>query len=301
MNIFRFLLSLVLLISFNSYLVAQEAEEEESVEEVVVTGSRIATSEFEGAQPVLVIDQEDIQKTGEMTISDVLRETPINTYGSFYERSGSSAGSQSTLALRGLGSSRTLVLIDGKRLPGSPKLGGDSANLNLIPTAAIERVEILADGASAVYGSDAIGGVVNVITKKGFDGMNFSGTLSSPEQPGGGEETFSFVGGMTNDNSQVTFTYEHQERGIIFLADRPYDAGRAPTDGDYSSSFNVSTYAYNYRLLDDWTAPDGRVFKKGTYFPDASCAGDSRFVENGTTYTWGNSPTDGVKNTVCLI
>ena len=75
MNIFRFLLSLVLLISFNSYLVAQEAEEEESVEEVVVTGSRIATSEFEGAQPVLVIDQEDIQKTGEMTISDVLRET----------------------------------------------------------------------------------------------------------------------------------------------------------------------------------------------------------------------------------
>ena len=143
MNIFRFLLSLVLLISFNSYLVAQEAEEEESVEEVVVTGSRIATSEFEGAQPVLVIDQEDIQKTGEMTISDVLRETPINTYGSFYERSGSSAGSQSTLALRGLGSSRTLVLIDGKRLPGSPKLGGDSANLNLIPTAAIERVEIL--------------------------------------------------------------------------------------------------------------------------------------------------------------
>ena len=79
MNIFRFLLSLILLISFNGYLVAQEAEEEESVEEVVVTGSRIATSEFEGAQPVLVIDQEDIQKTGEMTISDVLRETPINT------------------------------------------------------------------------------------------------------------------------------------------------------------------------------------------------------------------------------
>ena len=67
-------------------------------------------------------------------------------------------------------------------------MGGDSANLNLIPTAAIERVEILADGASAVYGSDAIGGVVNVITKKGFDGMSFSGTLSSPEQPGGGEE-----------------------------------------------------------------------------------------------------------------
>ncbi len=298
----RYLLTFTIFTFLSENIFSQEEiEEEEVIEEVVVTGSRISTSEFTGAQPVIVIDQEAIQATGEMSISDVLRETPINTYGSFYERSGSSAGSQSTLSLRGLGSSRTLVLIDGKRLPGSPKLGGNSANLNLIPTSAIERVEILADGASAVYGSDAIGGVVNVITKKGFEGMSFSGTVSSPEQPGGGEETFSFVGGVVSDQASVTFTYEHQERGIIFLADRPYDAGRAPTDGDYASSFNVSTYAYNYRLNEDWLAPNGVTYKKGTYFPDASCQGDSRFVNNGETYTWGNSPTEGVKNTVCLF
>ena len=181
----RYLLTFTIFTFLSENIFSQEEiEEEEVIEEVVVTGSRISTSEFTGAQPVIVIDQEAIQATGEMSISDVLRETPINTYGSFYERSGSSAGSQSTLSLRGLGSSRTLVLIDGKRLPGSPKLGGNSANLNLIPTSAIERVEILADGASAVYGSDAIGGVVNVITKKGFEGMSFSGTVSSPEQPG---------------------------------------------------------------------------------------------------------------------
>ena len=106
--------------------------------------------------------------------------------------------------------------------------------------------------------------------------MSFSGTVSSPEQPGGGEETFSFVGGVVSDQASVTFTYEHQERGIIFLADRPYDAGRAPTDGDYASSFNVSTYAYNYRLNEDWLAPNGVTYKKGTYFPDASCPGDSQ-------------------------
>ena len=299
-----FLMLLASLLSIES-LYAQEDEVENSeVEEVVVTGSRITKSEFTGAQPVLVIDQEAIQATGEMSVSDVLRETPINTYGSFYERSGSSAGSQSTLSLRGLGSSRTLVLIDGKRLPGSPKLGGDSANLNLIPTSAIERIEILADGASAVYGSDAIGGVVNVITKKGVDGMSFSGSVSSPEQPGGGEETFSFVGGVNTDDGFVTFTYEHQERGIIFLADRPYDAGRAPTDGDYTSAFNLSSYAYNYRLNDDWTLPDGRTFLQGQFLPAAECQGDSRFVNEGTTYTWGSSPTGSSSipnNHVCLF
>ena len=148
---------------FNTNLIAQD-DAEDDVEEVVVTGSRIATSEFTGAQPVVVIDQEDIARTAELGIAEVLRELPINISGSFFERSGSSAGSQAQLSLRGLGAGRTLVLIDGRRIPSSPKLGGESANINTIPTAAVERVEILADGASAVYGSDAIGGVVIIIT-----------------------------------------------------------------------------------------------------------------------------------------
>ena len=71
---------------------------------------------------------------------------------------------------------------------------------------------------------------------------------------------------MKTDQASVTFTYEHQERGIIFLADRPYDAGRAPTDGDYASSFNVSTYAYNYRLNEDWLAPNGVTYKRELIF-----------------------------------
>ena len=165
LNTERYLLALVMGFSFmTTSVVAQE--EESDVEEVVVTGSRIATSEFTGAQPVVVLDQEVIARTAELTISDVLREMPINVAGSFYERSGSSAGGTSTISLRGLGSSRTLVLIDGRRVPANPKTGGESANLNLLPTAAIERVEILADGASAVYGSDAIGGVVTLSLKK---------------------------------------------------------------------------------------------------------------------------------------
>ena len=161
----KYVLAFLLSFAFIVPAVIAQDEDDSDVEDVVVTGSRIESSEFTGAQPVVVITQESIARTGDLGIAEVLRDLPINIAGSFYERSGSSAGSQAEISLRGLGAGRTLVLIDGRRIPASPKLGGASANINLLPTAAVERVEILADGASAVYGSDAIGGVVNVITK----------------------------------------------------------------------------------------------------------------------------------------
>ena len=285
-NTKRYLLALALgFSSFTTFVVAQDEESE--VEEVVVTGSRIATSEFTGAQPVVVIDQESIARTAELTISDVIREIPINVAGSNYERSGSSAGGTSEVSLRGIGSSRTLVLIDGKRVPGNPKTGGTIANLNLLPTAALERVEILTDGASAVYGSDAIGGVVNLITKKDYDGITISATTSSPDLPGGEEESFSIVGGFSNEDSRVLWTYEHQQRDIIYMTDRDYTAGRAPTDGDLGTAFEVSTYAWNYILQEDSVLYPW--LKEGQMLPAAECPGDARFVENGTIYTNGTS------------
>ena len=293
-NTKRYLLALVLgFSSFTTVVVAQDEESE--VEEVVVTGSRIATSEFTGAQPVVVIDQESIARTAELTISDVIREIPINVAGSDYERSGSSAGGTSEVSLRGIGSARTLVLIDGKRVPGNPKTGGTIANLNILPTAALERVEILTDGASAVYGSDAIGGVVNLITKKDYDGITISATTSSPDLPGGEEESFSIVGGFSNEDSRVLWTYEHQQRDIIYMTDREYTAGRAPTDGDLGSAFEVSTYAWNYILQEDSVLYPW--LKEGQMLPAAECPGDARFLENGTIYTNGSSGAeDGLVN-----
>ena len=270
---------------FNIDLIAQD--DDEDVEEVVVTGSRIATSEFTGAQPVIVIDEEDIANSVELSVAEVLRELPINTAGSFYERSGSSASSQATISLRGIGSGRTLVLIDGRRVPSTPKLGGESANINTIPTAGIERIEVLADGASAVYGSDAIGGVVNIITKKGFDGMIISGRVGDPDLPGGEEEAFSIVGGVTGEDSNITWSYEHSQRDIIYLTDRDYTGARAPTDDNLSSGFSNSTYAWNYVLNED-DPSNGLV--KGQYLPAAECLGDSRFVGDGKTYILGSAP-----------
>ena len=140
----KYLLAFLLSFAFVTPAVIAQDSEEADVEEVVVTGSRIGTSEFEGAQPVVVITQEAIARSQELGLAEVLREMPINVAGSFYERSGSSAGSQSTLSLRGLGSGRTLVLIDGRRIPASPKLGGESANINMLPTA-VGSMLILAD------------------------------------------------------------------------------------------------------------------------------------------------------------
>ena len=289
----KYLLAFLLSFAFVTPAVIAQDSEDADVEEVVVTGSRIETSEFEGAQPVVVITQEAIARSQELGLAEVLRELPINVSGSFYERSGSSAGSQAQVSLRGLGAERTLVLIDGRRIPASPKLGGSSANINTLPTAAVERVEILADGASAVYGSDAIGGVINVITKKGFDGMTISGSVSQPDLPGGEEEKFSIVGGVTGSDSQITWTYEHSQRDIIYLTDRDYTAGRAPTDDNFSSGFSLSSYAWNYILNED-DPENGLV--AGQWLPAAECLGDTRFVGDGKTYILGAAPTGGLDN-----
>ena len=295
----KYLLAFLLSFSFLSTAVIAQDNEDADVEDVVVTGSRIATSEFTGAQPIVVITQEAIARSGELGIAEVLREMPINISGSFYERSGSSAGSQAQINLRGLGAGRSLVLIDGRRIPGSPKLDGASANINMLPTAAIERVEILADGASAVYGSDAIGGVVNIITKRGFDGMTIAGSVSEPDLPGGEEEKFSIVGGVTGSDSSITWSYEHSQRDIIYLGDRDYTAGRAPTDDNFSSGYSLSSYAFNYILNEDDPA-NGLV--KGQWLPAAECAGDDRFVGNGKTYILGAAPTGGLdKNYLCTF
>ena len=102
--------------------------------------------------------------------------------------------SNATVSLRGLGSGRTLVLMDGRRMPGSPHLGGAGAvNVNMIPSVAVDRIEILADGASSVYGSDAIAGVVNVITKKGFDGLEVQVRSGDRSRDDGIESALSII------------------------------------------------------------------------------------------------------------
>lgn len=213
------------MVASNSAL-AQEAEADSSVEKIEVTGSRIKRTDMENATPIAIITAADLKATGRFTVADALRNSTANQFGSFNQRSGSSAQSQATISLLGAGSDRTLVLLNGMRLPGSPSLGGTAVNLNMIPTAAVERIDIMKDGGSAVYGSDAIAGVVNIILKDDYEGLTVSGGVTKSDAEGADSSEISIVGGISNDKGNITFAFEHQESDPVFDGDRPYTAAR---------------------------------------------------------------------------
>ena len=231
--------------------VANAAEEEAAeLERVQVTGSRISRLDVEGATPVVTISREDLDQSGFQSVADFLRSNSFNSFGSFSESSGNTWQGQATLNLRGVGSSRTLVLIDGKRLPGSPVMDGQIQNLNTIPFAAVERIEILSDGASAIYGSDAIGGVVNIILRKDFEGGEVTVRGFDPDRPGGEERGVSVVAGVAGDRGRVTFAIEADHQGTILNKDRWFTANRlVGTDPTDVNSFNALSF-YGRNVID---------------------------------------------------
>ncbi|RVT46216.1 TonB-dependent receptor [Rheinheimera sediminis] len=222
--------------------VAQEAAEEEAtdVERIEVTGSRIKRTDLEGSLPITTIDRAAIDMSGQLSVTDLLRNTTFNSFGSARTTSGNSAQGTSQINLRGLGANRTLILIDGKRVPKSP-LTGSSQDLNQLPLAAVERIEVLQDGASAVYGSDAIGGVVNIITRKDYDGAEIklgSSRVSLPSD-GGDREEGSFLIGSANDKTNLMAGFSWNNRDIIFERAFPWNA---PNRG-------ISPYGNNWAPL----------------------------------------------------
>jgi iron complex outermembrane receptor protein len=191
----------------------QTAQTKERIE---VTGSNIKRVEGESALPVAVISKQDIQNSGITTAQDLLDRLPINmSNGSFNEAGGEGAGlvGFTGASLRGFGTNRTLVLINGKRVAPyalSNQIGG-GADLSAIPIAVIERVEILKDGASAVYGSDAIAGVINFILRKDFKGVEASATYLDTDQGGASQQRY---------NASVGFgDLQKQKFNVYFTAD----------------------------------------------------------------------------------
>lgn len=218
---------------------AADEEEDEDENTVTVTGSRIKRSDFEGALPVTVIDREMIELSGESNASDFLRNLTFNSAGSFRPKSGSSAQGTASINLRGIGSSRTLVLVDGRRLPKSPSTGSNQ-DLNTVPMGAIERIEILSDGASAVYGSDAMGGVVNIITRQDFEGVEImlGGSQVSLPYNGGDREQGSIVFGSSSDTSSLIGGVSWNKRDIIFARDFWFNQGGGSYFGNSYSGYD---------------------------------------------------------------
>ena len=151
------------------------------VEEVVVTGSHIRGADVAPVVNVQVFERGQLEQTGASQVADLLKEIPANTGSALYNETGQLSGT-AQFQLRGLGFSSTLTLLNGRRAgiaPLSDKSGADFLDINQFPLAMIERVEVLKDGASAIYGSEAVAGVVNLVTRKGFEGLELSGDYSS--------------------------------------------------------------------------------------------------------------------------
>jgi iron complex outermembrane receptor protein len=236
--------------AFAGTAVAQQAQQDEEetakVERIEVTGSRIKRTDLEGALPVTVIDRQMIDMSGQLSVSDLLRGTTFNSTGSFRPQSGSSAQGTASINLRGLGADRTLVLVDGRRLPKSPSTGA-TQDLNTIPIGAVERIEILSDGASAMYGSDAMGGVVNIITRKDFNGAEINlgmGRASVPKE-GGDTESGSVVFGSASGKTSLIGGASWNKRDIVFERNYPWVVpgssvyGNNWINADFSGAFSA--------------------------------------------------------------
>ena len=237
----------------------------EKIERVEVTGSHIKRIDVEGPSPVLTIDQDDLVRSGYNSVSDVLRDTGVSSFGSFREHAGQLGSGTAAVDLRGLGQVRTLILLNGKRLP-TDAVGG-AVDMNIIPMGAVERIEVLKDGASAIYGSDALGGVVNIITKKDFDGHEIGSSFSVTEQPGGERRDISHTYGYQSGKLSMT--------NVIFMRHNE----RIKSEDRAWSKYGQSTYS-----TDASYKKDG----EDTWTPSGSCNPDSILPDGRCSYNFGD-------------
>ncbi|KZC37118.1 MULTISPECIES: TonB-dependent receptor plug domain-containing protein [Rhodanobacter] len=190
-------------------------EKAQTLQTVVVTGSHIRRVDLETSNPVVTIDAAQIKATGKLTLGDIVQQLPAVTGGNINPQVNNSGGTGgSSIGLRGLGAQRTLILIDGKRIINSDP--------NSIPADMIERIEVLTDGASSVYGSDAIGGVVNFILKKDYQGAQFSATYGESDHNDGATTGYRFTFGQTSDKGSIMGGVDYNKTEAVLAKNRDF-------------------------------------------------------------------------------
>lgn len=254
----------VLLGCFALPAAAQQPEaagaEADKLETIVVTGSRIRRVDLETASPVFVIDKGQIEKTGKLTVGDLLQTTPAiaggatATNGAVNNGGGTGAA---TIDLRGLGTARTLILVNGRRL------AGPAPDVNAIPINLIERVEVLKDGASAIYGSDAIGGVVNFILRKDYQGIEFALDYGIADADDGQRKGVTMTMGHTSDKGSLMVGVNYHKQDAVSAADREFSANAL-----YLSSGSIVAGGSS-------RTPRGRIFLPSDLIAQFNCPANS--------------------------
>ena len=247
MNYRKFLSCLtVALISFVAAdTFAQEAQEPDDevefvMEEVTVTGSRIRGEAAESTAPVIILAKTQIQEKGLASIGDVLQTLTVQSNAINTQANNGGDGS-TRISLRGLGSTRTLVLVNGRRFVPGGTGANSSVDLNSIPASVIERVEVLKDGASAVYGSDAIGGVVNIITRSDMEGVEFEYYQGVAGAGDGDVIDASITAGLRSGRGSILFSAGYHNRKPVWTGDRSFsEADKSYDWGTNDGSFTTS-------------------------------------------------------------
>lgn len=211
-------------------------KKDESV--VVVVGSRIRRDEYNSSSPIEVITRNEAILAGTATTTEILQSSSVtsgsaqvnNAYLGFVTEGGPGAN---TVSLRGLGAVRTLVLLNGRRLaPAGTRGQVAPADVNVLPSAMVSRIEVLKDGASSVYGSDAVAGVVNIVTRKNIDEVSIEGFTDQTFEGGAAQYSASLVAGKTGDRFSVSGSLEYNKSERLQMKDR--DWAKCPTDNRYS-------------------------------------------------------------------
>lgn len=246
----------------------QPAEESVKLEKFEVTGSRIPRTEVEGPSPIRVITRADIEMTGRSNVGELLRELPeasaigINEAGTITAVRGATA-----LDLRQLGANNTLVIVNGRRvvLSGTNSGGTTFVDLNRFPVAMIERIEVLKDGASAIYGADATAGVVNIITRRDFNGFEVNMSYGNTFDTDVAEKTFSIFGGAASGKMTATVGLSYFERNALRAVDTNF-ANQADLTARFIATGHPTAIAYaglGYYDGRSGTGPQARVSVRG--------------------------------------
>ena len=229
----------------------------QKLETVLVTGSRIRRVDLETSNPVVTIGRQAIVSSGKLTVGDLIQELPSiagNASNPQVNNEGGDGGSY--VSLRGLGVNRTLILINGRR-----SISGD---VNSIPANIIERIEVLKDGASSIYGSDAIGGVVNFILRKDFDGVEASADYGETSRGDGARRGATFTFGHSSEKGNITAGVNYNKFDLVSSGDRDFSK-----IAQYFSSGEVAAVPGSSRT------PTGRIYVPADLFPQLGCNADS--------------------------
>jgi len=260
---------------------ADEAVEE--IEKIQVTGSRIKRVDMEGPSPIQVFDKSYLDSIGAQTVQDFLFQSSFAGPGLTSENATLAQGAgTANFDARGFGSDYTVFLINGRRMPGSPTGGSASADLNQIPMAAVERIEFLASGAGAIYGADAVSGVINIITKTDFEGVSVKAQYGQSDESDGQRTSLEVVAGTSTDKSSTIFAFDYFKQRPVMASDRELSASAtSPVTGEDGRSPTG--------FPGTWLAPD---FSESMHFSDcpAESIRPATIASSGTECAYDFAP-----------